>query len=974
MSNWRRLAGQFVGIAIAGSVGAIAASSVFAQSVIVPDETLGNERSQVIQNFLALPIEAIGGGAQRGQNLFHSFREFNVSAGRGAYFLPDASIQNILVRVTGGRASEILGTLGAFGDGRPNLFLINPNGVVFGTNASLDVQGSFAATTADGVGFGDRGVFSAVNPASPSALLTIDPSACFFNAVAQRGSIVNQSTATATVFGDPTFGLRVPNGKALTLLGGNVLLEGGQIVAAGGRVELGAVAGAGSVELELNGHLRFTPEVQRGNVALAQQSLVGVAGNNDGEIVVTADNIQVSNSQLLAGVYPELGVKGSQASNLTLDATGKIRVEQSSEIRNNVGSDSVGNAGNLIINAGSLEVTGESELSTSTFGQGNAGNVIINVRDHASFIDSGGSSSVEANATGNGGNVRISAGSLALTNAAQLITSTEGTGDAGSIIVNVRDRVTFDGFGADGKPLTAAYSRVEPGGNGKGGDIRISTDSLELTNGAQLSANTRGNGNAGNIIIDARNRVNFDGTSAKGLASGAFSSIATGAIGQGGDIRISTGSLDLTNGAKLSTAIFGTGDAGNVVINAQDRVTFDNSGADSAVAPSGNGQGGNVHISTGSLTLTSSAYLSTATEGLGDAGNVIIDAHNYVFFDDGYIFSSVQSGGNTKGGNISISTGSLTVTNGSALSALSVGGDAGNVILNVRDRAIFDAGNIWTAIGYGGSGKGGNIFISAGSLKLTNDGGLSATTYSTEDAGNIQINLRGDLQANNSSISTFGEIGSGGSITVSAKDIRLRQNSDISSFTFGNTKGGNIALTANTIIALEDSDILSFAPYGRGGNITLNTRAFFGQNYRPAPRGTNSLTLVDGNDRVDINASGTVSGVITLPDTTFIQNSLTQLSQNLTDPNTLLANSCIVRDRKQNGSFLITGSGGLPVRPGDAPPSSFPTGEVRSLPDPETQKTGNNRSWKLGDPIVEPQGIYRLPNGKLVMSRECENQ
>jgi filamentous hemagglutinin family protein len=154
-------------------------------SNIKPDSTLGAEASQILQNqnFRGLPIEEIRGGATRGINLFHSFLEFNVSEGRGAYFFsPSADILNIFARVTGANRSEILGTLGTFGNSQPNLFLINPNGIIFGKNASLDVQGSFMGTTANGVQFGSQGNFSATNP-QPVPLLTINPSALFENQI-----------------------------------------------------------------------------------------------------------------------------------------------------------------------------------------------------------------------------------------------------------------------------------------------------------------------------------------------------------------------------------------------------------------------------------------------------------------------------------------------------------------------------------------------------------------------------------------------------------------------------------------------------------------------------------------------------------------------------------------------------------------------------------------------------------------------
>jgi large exoprotein involved in heme utilization and adhesion len=122
-----------------------------------------------------------------------------------------------------------------------------------------------------------------------------------------------------------------------------------------------------------------------------------------------------------------------------------------------------------------------------------------------------------------------------------------------------------------------------------------------------------------------------------------------------------------------------------------------------------------------------------------------------------------------------------------------------------------------------------------------------------------------------------------------------------------------------------------------------------------------------------VNATGAVEGVITIPDTTLIQNSLTELSENQIDTDNLLASSCIVRrNQPTQASFTITGSGGFPQRPGDAQMSSYPTVDIETLPNDSTPTNTNpNRPWHKGDPIVEPQGVYRLPNGKLVLSREC---
>jgi large exoprotein involved in heme utilization and adhesion len=115
---------------------------------------------------------------------------------------------------------------------------------------------------------------------------------------------------------------------------------------------------------------------------------------------------------------------------------------------------------------------------------------------------------------------------------------------------------------------------------------------------------------------------------------------------------------------------------------------------------------------------------------------------------------------------------------------------------------------------------------------------------------------------------------------------------------------------------------------------------------------------------VDLNATGSVSsGTITTPDTSFVQNSLADLSEAVVDADRLIANSCIART-ESGGTFLITGAGGLPPRPGIAPLSPYPTGTVRT--------GGEAASWQPGEAIVEPQGLYELPDGQLVMSRECD--
>src|SRR5579883_1920265 len=193
--------------------GAIAVSGYPTRAQVTPDHTLSAEQSIITSSTSNGALhQQIDGGAIRGINLFHSFSSFNIGAGQSVYFQNPNGIRNIISRVTGGSPSNIEGTLGVSG-GTANLFLLNPNGILFGGNARLDVGGSFVATTATAIQFGTQGVFSSSAPTSPR-LLTVNPSAFWFNQ-AVHGAIINRSTIPLNAGGQ---GLQVPDGKSLLLL------------------------------------------------------------------------------------------------------------------------------------------------------------------------------------------------------------------------------------------------------------------------------------------------------------------------------------------------------------------------------------------------------------------------------------------------------------------------------------------------------------------------------------------------------------------------------------------------------------------------------------------------------------------------------------------------------------------------------------------------------------------------------------
>lgn len=244
---------------------------------ITPDTTLGAESSVITPtNINGISTDQIDGGAIRGANLFHSFREFNVGEGRGAYFTNPTGIENILSRVTGGNPSEILGKLGVLGNA--NLFLINPNGIIFGPSSSLDINGSFVGSTASSLKFADRTEFSAAAPQTNPLLTVSVPLGLQFGAT--EGSILNQSQATDS--SGEAVRLAVEPGKTLALVGGDVRLDGGNLQAPGGRVELGGLAGSGTVGLQVDSNnigLSFPVGVRRADVYLTNAFVDVTAGN-----------------------------------------------------------------------------------------------------------------------------------------------------------------------------------------------------------------------------------------------------------------------------------------------------------------------------------------------------------------------------------------------------------------------------------------------------------------------------------------------------------------------------------------------------------------------------------------------------------------------------------------------------------------------------------------------------------------------
>ncbi len=923
----------------------IASAQTYQPSNRVPiaDNTLGTQVTGSNNNF------AITGGVNRGQNLFHSFQDFSVPTGGAATFINPVGNQSIITRVTGNLGSDINGIVNTNG---ANFFLINPNGVVFGSNAQLNVGRVFAASTAIGIDLVDgagRAIVFGTNSSGDAPLLAVNPNVLFnvaqFNLGGGTGEIRN-------------FGTLKPSNPSqyIGLIGGNININGGKIDAPGGKVELGGLAAPGQVGFSAVGdipRLSFPAGVTRfslgeappTNVALTNKSTVNIAGAGAGDVVINARNINLSGDSVIrAGIEQGQGTPTSVAGTVRLNATGGIAIDTNSAVVNNVRVNGQGQGGDIIIAADTLAIRDEgSAIQAGTYGRGNTGDIRVKTAGNIDFsgANAGINTLVARTGVGNGGNVSIETGALSMKNGAKLAAVTSGQGNAGNIAVNARNAVAL--VGAD------IASTMEEG-IGTGGNIGIKADSISLRQGATIAASTFAIGNAGNIALTAKNAISLADPNTT-----IFSAGERGSIGNGGKILIDAKSVSLANGAQLNAANSGTGNAGSIDIAATENVSL--SGANtivfSTIEAGGVGNGGKISIDAGDVALSDGAQLRSLSRGKGDAGDVSITARQAVRLtgERTAIFNTIEPSGAGKGGNITVNAGSVSLSNGSLLAASNNGtGNAGNVkikatgavdIIGIKSPNL--VGGISSLVGNKAVGNGGNITIDARAFRLQDSAALIAGNIGQGDAGGIKISTTdsvllsgtgglfvttastrgtgGDVAIaaprialdNGSRINAGSRSGNGGNIqigsnTPSTNLLLLRNGAQIATDATGTAQqggnGGNININSQFIVAVptENSDITANAVKGSGGNVNISAQGLFGTQLRLRQTSNSDITASSDLGRsgnVAINTPGIDPG-----------KDLGELPTVPTDATKQISQTCNT-DRVDN-KFYVTGSGGHP--------------------------------------------------------------
>ena len=721
----------------------------------------------------------IENGDRAGGNLFHSFREFSVPTGGSAHFNNAADIQNIFARVTGGNISNIDGLIRA--NGSANLFLLNPAGILFGSNASLNIGGAFVGTTANSIQFGDGVEFSATQTSGTPLLTVSAPTGLQLGANA--GLIQMQGEPVANFFLRPR---RLFQAQSVALVGRQIDLDSASLNVLDGRVELWAVKNA---EVGLDNQTRLqlpssSPRAVWGTISLRNSSLVDTSGLDGGAIDVRGQGLTLQ--------------RGSQITSSTgAGGRGQGITVQTTEFVNLLG---------------------------------------VSTAEHYPFAG------IRTTVTGNGaraGDITVETRQLHIANSAWLQSTIVGVDPVTGIVSPVADSRTGDitvrasdvevrGFNPFPPNFVSAITTLLNSTVGDGnvsGDITINANRVRLLSGGRISADLINPtakfpsiGVSGNISIQADDSLDIDGISVTGYTSAVLSSIQPLNSGQGGNITIDTGRLRLTNGGTISTDVSGFGMAGNIDIRATDISVsnpvidiFSNaiSGVTVAVGENAVGQGGNITLSADRLRVFDGGQITSSTAGQGNAGSISLTVGNL----------------NVEGISHPLSDGRRVPSTIAASSTSAFNAGSANITadrLQVNDHAVISV----SGAGRGGSG---DLSIQARTIELDRQAGLEAEVAGG-DRGNITLNADFLSLRRGSRITTdaTGQA-SGGNITLNTRFVVGLENSDIVAQAEQGT-GGNIAIATHGLIGIApraeltpESDINASSQLGLNGTVNVTT-------------------------------------------------------------------------------------------------------------------------------------------------------
>jgi filamentous hemagglutinin family protein len=832
-----------------------------------------------------------GGGA----NLFHSLGQFNIGAGDIATFQNGISFNsngtalpaglptsNILARITGTNGnnptlSSIYGTLQTSGFGNANLFLMNPAGFLFGPNATVNVGGMVAFTSADYLRLGDGKLFNAIPNANADAILSTAPVAAYGFLGSNPGAITVQGSQFTVTHG-------------ISLVGGNITVQSGmlddatvqsaKLTAPGGQINLASVASPGEL---LAGTMNQVPNINGqsfgnlGAIQITDQSAIDVSGNGGGTVLIRGGQFLLDNSTISAnvtgpgpvtngvesigrvidivisqdaviqnGAVLETNVPGNATTDVQYGGVhvkaDQIQIIGSQDFDNfpftGIRSDVVtgstgGNSGNITLEANSILVQDLGTFSTiveaTTGGAGNSGNIVLNGNANL-HLDGAMMQTISQSASGNAGSITLNSanGDISLANFALIQSFTDsGSGNAGDVTFMAKGNITTD---------SSFISSDSFSSRGNAGNISLTSlqGDINLTNGSVIESQAShsvldSTGNAGSLTLSASGgNILLVGGDEAGTATAVFTAIRTlpdGAqpLAGGGQINVSGRNLTVRQ-AGIQIDNLSLVEPGNITVNVSGTLTmsgtaqnFDGTLFTSNISTRARGQApsGDVNISAHDITITDNAFSSTETFRSGNAGTLNIVTQDL----------QLANGGQLRSGS------TIVVNPGPGLPPTNPSGAGGTIIVQgqagLADSVLIDGSGSGIFTNTEFTGAGGSLLLNANSLTIQNGGTISAATSGTTASaigGTITINAN-QVQVNSGGLITAATTGAGagGSVNINAGSTFSSDAGTVTS-TASQSTGGNLNIMAGNSVTLANGASISASSTGTGnaGNIQIN--------------------------------------------------------------------------------------------------------------------------------------------------------
>ncbi len=751
---------------------------IFSPSVQAQSITPANDNTSTIVDKNGDRFDITGGSlSSDGANLFHSFQQFNLNKNQTANFISTPELNNILGRIVGGDPSLINGLIQVTG-GNPNLYLMNPAGVIFGPHASLNIPASFTVTTGTGIGFNGNNLWFNSLGNNDYQNLIGTPKKYRFD-LPQTGAIVNQGN------------LQLEPGQNLTLLAGTTM-NTGELSTAGGKITIAAVEGENIVRISQPGHLlslEVSPLTTEGTIlsqsqqiqplslpelltiGRAENNVTDLAVNERGQIILQAGSIDVSNNTQ-GGVGGEVNLLGDRLSildsNINADGSnggGNIRI----------GGASQGNlqGNNRLRVSQEIYVDSDSYLSANSLENGGGGEVTIlsagTVRFDGEISANGGKRG------GNGGFVEVS-GKQQLTVTGDIDVSSPN-GQSGTILLDPESLIVGDTDELAADLVTDLTDEVAAGENNA--DVTISAENI-----GDLK---------GEIILQADNDITIN----EAIETTESVAIKAGrSINLNADINTAAGNANISLLGNDDNANLANRSSGAASINQAANTTL-NAGSGNINIRLGNlGEVGEINLA--NLTTTGQILINANGGNIGTVSpNSLIAGGNAIFRTEG-------------NGAVGLSDSPLKIE----LDNLeAVTGSGGAYFAATAPLTVGGVNRNLTGISTSG---GGEVRLNAqGKITVTED---ISTTVNTGQAGNVTLETtRGAIDATGATINSSSESGRGGNINLTAPGNIFAGNVNASSNS--NRRGGNITFNAGRNIDTRAGIVYSSSLNGNGGNI-----------------------------------------------------------------------------------------------------------------------------------------------------------